>query len=75
MKFFVEPWAPEYGTPLSPDLEETTTVPDVDVEVPAGEWQPIGPSVAPASTILFVDGVRRIDANVWIGDEQPMLGI
>jgi hypothetical protein len=49
MKFFVEPWAPEYGTPLSPDLEETTTVPDVDVEVPAGEWQPIGPSVAPAS--------------------------
>jgi hypothetical protein len=75
MKFFVEPWAPEYGTPLSPDLEETTTVPDVDVEVPAGEWQPIGPSVAPASSILFVDGVRRIDANVWIGDEQPVLGI
>jgi hypothetical protein len=75
MKFSVEPWAPEYGTPLSPDLEETTTIPDVDVEVAAGKWQPIGPSVAPASTVLFVDGVRRIDANVWIGDDQPMLGI
>jgi hypothetical protein len=75
VKFSVEPWAPEYGTALSPDLEETTTAPDVDVEVPAAKWQPIGPTVEPAASALFVDGVRRVDANIWIGDEQPVLGI
>ncbi len=37
--------------------------------VPADEWQPIQPdrtTTAP-DTITFVDGVRRIDARIWIG--------
>lgn len=75
MKFFVEPWAPDYGTPLSPDLEETTVVPNVDIELPASDWQPLTPRIEPASSVLFVDGVRRVDANIWIGQDSPTIGI
>lgn len=75
MKFSIEPWAPEYGTPLSPDLEESAAKLDVGIEVPAGEWRPISPSIEPASSVMFIDGVRRIDANIWIGVDQPTLGI
>jgi len=75
VKFSIEPWAPEYGTPMSPELDESTAKLDVDIEVPAGDWKPISPSIEPAQSLLFVDGVRRIDANIWIGDDQPTLGI
>jgi hypothetical protein len=75
VKFSIEPWAPDYGTPLSPDLEQTSSVPDVDIEMPGSRWQPLAPTIEPASSILFVDGVRRVDANIWIGDDSPVLGI
>lgn len=75
MRFFIEPWAPEYGTPLAGELEQTSVVPDVDVEVPAARWAPVEPAAEPAGSVLFVDGVRRVDANVWIGEAQPVLGI
>ena len=39
------------------------------VERPLADWAPIAPTPAPApERILFVDGVRRIDARVWIHD-------
>jgi hypothetical protein len=69
MKFTVEQWAPEYGTPTGAELEETTTVPEVDIEVPSRRWAPITPSGTTVESVLFVDGVRRVDANVWIS--QP----
>lgn len=69
MKFAVEQWAPEYGTPTGAQLEETTTVPEVDIEVPTRDWAPITPAGSGAISVLFVDGVRRVDANVWI--DQP----
>jgi hypothetical protein len=65
----VEPWAPEYGTPVGTELEETTAAPVLDVEVPLSEWRPLDSTAAPAGSVLFVDGVRRVDANVWIA--QP----
>src|SRR2546423_12531356 len=45
---------------------------DADVEVPADAWQPLlsGPGVRAPSTVLLVDGVRRVDAGVWVtGDD------
>ncbi len=77
MKFTVEPWAPEYGTPTGAELEETTVVPEVDVEVPARAWAPIAPAGDGADSVLFVDGVRRVDANVWISqpDGTAALGL
>jgi hypothetical protein len=69
MKFTVEAWSPEYGTPSEADQRDPSVEPDVEVEVPKAEWQPIMPTVGPAPDVLFVDGVRRVDANLWI--EQP----
>lgn len=77
MRFTVEPWAPEYGTPTGAELEDTTVVPEVGVEVPAKDWQPIDPAGDSERRVLFVDGVRRVDANVWIpqSDGTATLGL
>ena len=67
MKYAVESWSPEYGSSLDDAALEASQVPvDVDVEVPPAQWAPLRPTVAPATRVLFVDGVRRIDARVWV---------
>lgn len=77
MKFRVDPWSVEYGASVESDLTASTVDVNPEVEVPAGEWAPIGPNPAAREPemILFVDGVRRVDARVWIedadGDAQP----
>ncbi len=71
MRFAVETWAPEYGAAVDQErLEEASGPVDVDVEQPEGEWSAVDPAPsAPApDCILFVDGVRRVDARVWIAD-------
>ena len=42
------------------------------MELPADGWQPLHPGgdVRAPDTVLLVDGVRRIDAGVWITDEE-----
>ena len=71
MKIAVDAWAPEYGSSLEPEvLDAATAAVDVNVEVPAGGWSPRTPTgVAPAERVLFVDGVRRIEARVWVTDD------
>lgn len=69
MKFAVETWAPEYGTPDSGHREPAEAPPDTSVEIPPKDWRPLLPDVDPAADVLFVDGVRRVDATIWI--EQP----
>ncbi len=69
MRFVVDPWAPEYGTPMPAELTPSNAVVDVGVEVPPERWAPRRPlAAAPASRVRFVDGVRRVDAHVWIDD-------
>ncbi len=77
MKFTVEPWAPEFGTPTGTELQETTAVPEVGIEVAAKKWEPIDPAGEGEQSVLFVDGVRRVDANVWIAqpDGTATLGL
>lgn len=70
MRFSIEQWAPEYGVASSNEMEETTAPPSLDVEVPISGWSPILPAIEPAGSVLFVDGVRRIDANVWIAESN-----
>lgn len=69
MKIAVEPWQPDYGAPLAATLEPTAAAVDLDVEVPAASWAPIprGGGSPPPRRVLFVDGVRRVDAWVWVG--------
>jgi len=68
MRFSVETWAPEYGSSIeAEDLVDATERVDATVERPLGDWTPIAVAArARPERILFVDGVRRIDARVWI---------
>lgn len=69
MRFTVAQWAPDHGMPSEPELEDASAGVDASIEMPLGEWRAILPEVEPVSDVLFVDGVRRVDANLWI--EQP----
>ena len=82
--FTVDPWDPGYGLALSDEpeggaLEGSTAELMLDLEVPAADWRPVDPDRKPAlpGVVLFLDGVRRIDARVWVHgrDPQPRPGI
>jgi hypothetical protein len=82
--FTVDPWDPGYGLAFSDDedggtFEGSTAELMLDLEVPAADWRPIDPDPNAASpgVVLFLDGVRRIDARVWVhgGNPQPGPGI
>ncbi|HUJ06764.1 MAG TPA: hypothetical protein VLX31_11705 [Streptosporangiaceae bacterium] len=84
VSFTVDPWDPGYGLAFAEEaageaLAESTAELNLDLEVPAGQWRPVDADPAPAlpATLLFLDGVRRIDARVWVHgtDPQPAPGI
>ncbi len=86
LTFTVDPWDPGYGQAFADEQDEpgaglgqSTAQLDLDFEIPADEWQPLDPDPATPvpSTVLFLDGVRRIDARVWVhgGGQQPVAGI
>lgn len=78
MRFSVESWAPEYGIAADQDaLEEAADTVDPTIERPLDQWEGIAPvPCAVPERILFVDGVRRIDARVWIHDgERAHVGV
>ncbi|MGE3286382.1 MAG: hypothetical protein AB7J32_09795 [Pseudonocardia sp.] len=71
MRISVEAWDPSYGAAsevgeLADSRAETT----VDVELPAARWRALDPdrAVGPPRTVLFVDGVRRVDAQAWVAE-------
>jgi len=82
--FTTDPWDPGYGLAFGEEmdggtLEESTAELNLDLELPAAQWRPLTPD--PASplpgTVLFLDGVRRIDARIWVHgrDPQPAPGV
>jgi hypothetical protein len=79
--FTVDPWDPGYGQAMADESElgESSAELQLDLEVPADEWRPIDPDpdVELPEKVLFLDGVRRIDARIWLhgGDDQPLAGI
>jgi hypothetical protein len=84
VSFTVDPWDPGYGLAFSEDLdggalEESSAELNLDLEIPAAQWRPISPDLIPRlpGTVLFLDGVRRIDARIWVHgrDPQPAPGI
>lgn len=67
MRFWVDAWDPSYGTSADPGNDGSDAVTDLDVELPAARWRAVAPRpVALPAAVHFVDGVRRIDAHVWI---------
>jgi hypothetical protein len=83
VSFSVDPWDPSYGVAfgdeMTGELAESTAELNLDLEVPADRWEPLtaDDNEPVPATILFLDGVRRIDARVWLnaGDAQPAPGI
>src|SRR5450755_4339210 len=78
MRCSVDAWDVTYGTALAvtdEDLPASAARVETDVETPADQWAPIpvASNVQHPSAVLFVDGVRRIDARVWI-DDSPAPG-
>jgi hypothetical protein len=84
VSFSVDPWDPGYGMAFGEEmggqaLQESTAELNLDLELPRDQWRPLSPSTQaePPDTVLFLDGVRRIDARVWVhgADPQPAPGI
>ncbi len=70
MKFTVDPWDPTYGTSVDAEMGASTAEIATDVETPPAGWAPVPPSpgLLPPAAVLFVDGVRRVDAQVWVDE-------
>ncbi len=73
MRFSVDAWDVGYGSAMSFDEAElplSVAQIKTDVEVPESKWAavPSAAGLSVPSAVLFVDGVRRIDARVWIDD-------
>lgn len=69
----VEPWDPGYGAAMSlAEGQDTSGSVDVAREVPADAWTALDPAAGAdqARVVRFVDGIRRIDARLWLTDER-----
>lgn len=77
MRFSVDGWDPGYGSTFDLDGELDAAAAEVDptVERAVADWGPVRADVAPPARparILFVDGVRRIEARAWIDDPADL---
>lgn len=70
MRFTVEAWDSDYGAPTEPEMEDASQNVDPGVELSPEDWKPMLPDTSPIHDVLFVDGVRRVDATLWI-DQPP----
>ena len=69
LRIAVDAWAPEMGTAGgSPEpLGRAAGSVDPEVEVPGDAWAPRSPGdVAATGEVAFVDGVRRIEGQLWL---------
>lgn len=70
MRFTVENWDSDYGAPTDAELDDASQNVDPSVEVAPEQWRPLLSEMEPSGDVLFVDGVRRVDATLWI-DQPP----
>ncbi|GAA3623259.1 hypothetical protein GCM10022223_45290 [Kineosporia mesophila] len=76
MTYSVEAWDPSYGTTFATEEQDglagSEAELEVDIEVPADRWRAVSPrpGVKHPQTVLFVDGVRRVDARIWISQPE-----
>lgn len=72
MRFSVDGWDPSYGFSVEAEeqLAESVAQVDATIERSAAAWAPVSADATCTlpEEVLFVDGVRRIDARVWIDD-------
>jgi hypothetical protein len=79
--YTIDPWDPSYGVSVGDDMagKQSSAKLDLTVELPTDQWQPVTPdrNVTLPRAVVFLDGVRRIDARLWVhgGDPQPVPGL
>lgn len=76
MRLVAENWEPLHdGGSLAPEADPpgSDAVVNLDVEVPADQWAPVGPTPgSPAGSVVFVDGVQRIETWLTaVDDDDP----
>jgi hypothetical protein len=78
-KIYVDAWDPSYGTALDsaesgPSGDSTAQV-RADVEREPAAWSPLNPASDQRcpGMVLLVDGVRRIDARIWVEEADGTL--
>ena len=73
MRLAIDAWDPSYGSGTEGSALVPSEVPvDIDAEVPVAEWAPRAPSPTTQAwpSVVFIDGVRRVEARAWITDER-----
>lgn len=76
-RLHVESWSPDYGAPVEIPEDPAPSSP-VDPNVEMSEWVPVeGSDQAAPAQVVFVDGVRRVEARLTLDDplEGPVPGI
>lgn len=73
MLFYVDAWNPGFGASrdASDGPAETSSAKlDLAIEVGEKQWRPMDPpaGLTAPQRVLLVDGVRRTDARLWIGE-------
>jgi hypothetical protein len=68
VRFAVDPWDPAYGASLESEMTQSEATVVADVEVAPADWAPRrpAPNTPEPPAIVFVDGVRRLEARTWI---------
>ena len=69
-RIWVDAWSPEYGSSSEVDDGLPASEEDVDPYVETTDWAPVAPAATPSRETAFIDGVDRVDARAFLGDEQ-----
>ena len=76
MRVAIDTWDPGYGSATANDeaLLPSDVPTDIGCEVPIESWAPRDPdpTLAPWDSIVFVDGVQRVDARAWVTDDAGL---
>lgn len=74
MRYTVDAWDPSYGASDGGELEVSAAELALELERPVSAWAPVGVpgpgEVARPSAVWFCDGVRRVEARVWIEEGE-----
>lgn len=71
MRFSIDTWEPEYAS-VAPEPSDVPTRIDAETD----QWAPRSVPRVPPDQLLFIDGVRRVDARVWVSEhDRSHLGL
>ncbi len=71
MKFAVDPWDPGYGSATDAEMTDSEADVVLDLEVEPSDWAPVSTvGVAAPDAVVFVDGVRRLEARAWVSESD-----